>query len=142
MHSKLWWLLKIDYRSHSFAIMSLHLIKRLMFVLAAFTILNGGMATPTRVIAAQTGVIAATASDDCLAMKMDLQCQVAKSGPCKMAASDCAKMMMCCDGLSGAMMFPAAPVESLGYTPISYHDISVALRGRTVELIFSPPKAA
>lgn len=122
--------------------MSLQSIKRLMFVLAAFAILSGALASPVRAVAAQAGVVAAAASDDCLAMKMGIQCPVSKSDPCKMAASDCAKMMMCCDSLSGAAMHPMASVPSLaGYAPISYEEIPAALRGRTAEPALFPPRA-
>lgn len=135
-------LLKNGGCAHSFAAMSLHLIKRLMLVLAAFAILTGALISPVRAVAAQAGVSMIIAGDDCAAMKMGVPCPVSKAGPCKMAASDCAKMMMCCDSLSGATMHPMASVPSLvGYAPISYEEIPAALRGRTAEPALFPPRA-
>lgn len=122
--------------------MSLHLFKRLMFVLAAFAILSGALASPVRAVAAQAGVVAAVAGDDCLAMKMHIECTVSKSGPCKMAASDCAKMMMCCDSLLGMISPPAASSGAFVYSPISYDESPAALRSRTAEPALFPPRAA
>lgn len=123
--------------------MSLSLIKRLMFVLAAFAILSGAMASPVRAVAAQAGMAATMAGGDCSAMKMQLPCPAAKSEPCKMAASDCAKMMMCCDILPGTLPYPSASAIALGgYSPIAYGDIPSALRSRTAEPALFPPRAA
>lgn len=122
--------------------MSLHLIKRLMFVLAAFAILSGAMASPVRAVAAQAGVSMAVSGDDCATMKMGMPCPASKSGPCKMAASDCAKMMACCDGVPGTMMHSAASIEPLGYAPISYVENPPSLRGRTAEPTLFPPRAS
>ncbi len=127
--------------SHNFLVMSLHFIKRLMFVLAAFAILSGAMASSAGAIAAQTGVSAATANDDCPAMKMHMPCPASKSGPCKMTSSDCAKMTMCFDSQSGAAPQSTASLVSLGYISVSYHDAPAALRGRLSEPALFPPKA-
>lgn len=133
--------LKKDSNVYSFALMPLHLIKRLMFVLAAFAILSGAMASPVRAVAAQAGVAAIQASDDCLAMKMHMPCPLSKSGPCKMSASDCAKMMMCCDAMPGTAELPTASAVSLGYVLVSYGDLPAALRGRLAEPALFPPRA-
>ena len=122
--------------------MSLPLIKRLMFVLAAFAILSGAMASPVRAVAAQAGMSMAVAVDDCATMKMGLPCPVSKSGPCKMAASDCAKMAACCDSLPGTTMHPTASIEFLEYASISYDETPAALQGRTAEPALFPPRAA
>lgn len=135
-------LLKKIRPSHSFPAMSLHLIKRLMFVLAAFALLSGAMASPVRAVAARAGVVAAAmGNDDCLAMKMHLPCPAAKSGPCKMASSDCAKMTMCCDSLVGSAVQVTASVVALEYVSISYDESPTALRGRLAEPSLFPPKA-
>ena len=135
-------LLKKIFPSHSFPIMSLHLVKRLMFVLAAFAILSGAMASAAGAVASQAGVVGAMAGDDCLAMKMHMPCTVSKSGPCKMASSDCAKMVMCCDSLTGAAAQLTASVVSLGYISVSYDEAPAALRGRLAEPALFPPKAS
>lgn len=120
--------------------MSFHLVKRLIFVLAAFAILSGAIASPAGAVAAQAGVVVA-ASNDCLAMKMHMPCPAAKSGQCKMTSSDCAKMMMCGDGLTGAAVQFAASATSLGYVSVSYDERPAALRGRLAEPSLFPPKA-
>jgi hypothetical protein len=121
--------------------MSLRFVKRLMFVLAAFAILSGAMASSVGAVAAQAGVVATMAGDDCLAMKMNMPCSVLKSGPCKMAAFDCAKMMMCCDGLTAAAAQFTASAVSLKYVSVSYEELTAALRGRWAEPSLFPPKA-
>ncbi|HMA49262.1 MAG TPA: hypothetical protein VKP60_05880 [Magnetospirillaceae bacterium] len=113
-----------------------------MFVLAAFAILSGAMASPVRAVAAQAGVVvAAMGNDDCPATKMPLPCPASKSGPCKMASSDCAKMMMCCDSLVGSAVQFTASVVALEYICVSYDEIPTALRGRLAEPSLFPPKA-
>lgn len=121
--------------------MSLCLIKRLMFVLVAFAILSGAMASPVRAVAAQAGISMATAGDDCAAMKMGMPCPVSKSGPCKMTASDCAKMMLCCDSLSGVTVPPVALMTAFHPVSVSYGEVPVSLRGRASEPALFPPRA-
>jgi hypothetical protein len=121
--------------------MSFRLINRLMVVLAAFAILSGAMASPVRAVAAEAGMIVATAGDDCAAMKMGTPCPASQSEPCKMTASDCAKMLSCCDSLPGAMMPLAAPVTAFDSLPVSYDALPAALRGRTAEPALFPPRA-
>lgn len=120
--------------------MSLHVFKRLIFVLTAFAILSGAMVSSAGAVAAQAGAMA-TAGDECMAMKMHMPCAESKSGPCKMASSDCAKMMMCCDSLTGATAPWTPSVMSLGYVSVSYDETSAALRGRLAEPALFPPKA-
>ncbi len=120
--------------------MSLCLIKRLMVVLAAFALLSGAMASPGRAIAAQTGVVAAMAGDDCQAMKMPLPCQACKSVPGKMTSSDCAKMM-CCDSLAGSVVQFTGSVAILGSVSIAYDEMPSALQGRLAKPTLFPPKA-
>jgi len=121
--------------------MSFHLVTRLMFVLAAFAILSGAMASPVAAVAAQAGGAAVTVNDDCPAMKMHMPCPASKSGPCKMTSSDCAKMMMCCDSLTGAALQSTGSAALLGYISVSYQDAPSALRGRLSEPALFPPKA-
>lgn len=121
--------------------MSLHLIKRLMFVLAALAILSGAMTSPVRAVAAQAGVVAAMGGDDCMAMEMHLPCPAAKSGPCKMTSSDCAKMMMCCDSLTLSAVQFTASVVALDYVSVAYDESPTAPRGRLAEPFLFPPKA-
>jgi hypothetical protein len=122
--------------------MSLHLVRRLMFVLAAFAFLSGAMASPAGAVAAQAGVMTAIAADACLAMKMHMPCPASKSGPCKMASSDCAKMMMCCDSLTGAAAQVTASAASPEYVAVSYDELPAALQGRLAEPALFPPRAA
>lgn len=122
--------------------MSFRLIKRLMFVLAAFAVFSGAMASPVRAIAAQAGMTVIMAGDDCPAMKAHISCVDCKSGPCKMALSDCAKMMTSCDTLAGALGQPAEASMTLAYLPVSYRDTPFALQGRAAEPALFPPRPA
>ena len=122
--------------------MSFRLVKRLMFVLAAIALISGTIASPVRAFAAQADLaMVGAAGDDCMAMKMHLPCPVSKTGPCKMTASDCARIM-CPAAAPGAMVLPVGIAMPVGYTTISYDHVSGALRGRTAEPALFPPKAA
>ena len=121
--------------------MSFRFVKRLMFVLAAIALVSGAMGGPVRAFAAQTDVAVTAVGDDCLAMKMHQPCPVCKSGSCKMAASDCARIM-CSGNIPGTEAHPVTVVMAVTYTAISYDDAPEALRGRTAEPALFPPKAA
>ncbi|GEM_PF-4854676 len=122
--------------------MSFHLVKRLMFVLAALAILGGAMIPAGHAVAAPAGIDRASNCDDCPAMQMHLPCSSAKAGHCTMGASDCARMMACYDTQPGAMAQPAAEAVRFAFTPISYHDDSAALLGHPAEPALFPPKQA
>ena len=121
--------------------MPLQSLKRLMFALAAFAILSGAMAAPVRAVAAHAAMTADAKDGGCEAMKMQMPCSPSKSDPCKMSASDCAKMTVCCDTLPGTEAQSVVPAEILDSVSISYGETSGAFRGRRTDPALFPPKA-